>query len=226
MKFKSILAAALIIIAALPTAAAAEFEDTKGHWAEAIIDRLAELKIVNGVSENMFDPDGTITRAEFLRMTMGAFGIEPEPYRAGESLDTSSTDWFRDYMQGAVDRCLIPSQMIDDYDAVIVYTDGKSRAIFHGTFNPNKPITREEMAAITQTAYQYWTNVYTMQGTDYSDNVDFIDLGSVSTWALPYVRLAYAQGFINGMDDGRYRPLATATRAQAAAVINNVLNKI
>ena len=227
MKFRRITAAALIAVTAFSqTALAAEFEDTKGHWAEAVISELADNGIVNGISETEFNPDGTATRVEFLRMVMQTFGIPTAEYRPGEALDTPKNAWYRDYMQGALDRGLLPKAMIENYSLKIETDGDKSKVLYSGKFNPESPITREEIAVLTQTAYQYWTDIYTMRGTDVSSDIDFMDLANVSYWALPYVRLAYAQGFINGMGDGNFRPRAMATRAQAAVVIYNALNKI
>lgn len=227
MKFRRIAAAALVIAFAAPLCAnAAEFEDIKGHWAEDAIVRLAEKEIVSGVSETKFDPDEIVTRAEFLRMIMMATNIRVSEYRTGECLDVPENAWYAEYVQGALDRGLIPSEMIEDYEVDIVVSDGEPIAVYNGKFNPETAIMREEIAVLSQTAYQYWTNVDTLQGTDRSDTVDFMDLAKVSTWALPYVRMAFAQGFISGTGDGNFRPRAMATRAQAAVVINNVLEKI
>lgn len=227
MKFSRITAAALIAVTALSqTASAAEFEDTKGHWAEAIISDLADRGIVNGVSDTRFDPEGTTTRAEFLRMVMMAFDIPTAEYRVGEALDTPKDAWYSGYIQGALDRGILPKAMIEDYSVKIETNGDETKARYSGKFKPESPISREEIAVLTQTAYQYWTDIYTMQGTDVSSEIDFKDLANVSYWALPYVRLAYAQGFINGLGDGNFRPRAMATRAQAAAIISKVLNKI
>lgn len=227
MKINRIIAGFLIFTAALvQTASAAEFEDIKGHWAEEAVNALAEKGIVNGISPTEFNPDGIITRAEFLRMITVTVGIGDVEYRPGECLDVPKDAWYAGCIQSALDKGLIPRDMIEDYDVKVEYSNGASRAVYSGKFKPETPITREEIAALTQTAYQYWTNIDTMQGTDHSDEIDFMDLGSVSRWALPYVRLAFAQGFINGMGDENFRPHATATRAQAAVVINRMLNKM
>lgn len=38
------------------------FVDISGHWGESYIDFVAERDILKGVGENLFDPDGTMTR--------------------------------------------------------------------------------------------------------------------------------------------------------------------
>ena len=44
------------------------FEDTKGHWAEEAICRLASNEVIYGVSSREFDPDGTLTRDQALQI--------------------------------------------------------------------------------------------------------------------------------------------------------------
>lgn len=45
-----------------------EFVDTRGHWAEAAISKMASRKIVVGVSNTQFMPDAPITRGQVLLM--------------------------------------------------------------------------------------------------------------------------------------------------------------
>ncbi|MGN1097508.1 MAG: S-layer homology domain-containing protein, partial [Clostridia bacterium] len=44
------------------------FGDTKGHWAEAVIDELYAMGIVHGDGNGNFRPDEPVTRAEAAAM--------------------------------------------------------------------------------------------------------------------------------------------------------------
>ena len=55
---------------------------------------LAENDKVSGVGDGKFNPDGTVTRAEFLKMALGTVGIADVPYRSGECLDVTASDWY------------------------------------------------------------------------------------------------------------------------------------
>ena len=61
--------AVTIAASSLPTgvvyAAPSAFTDIAGHWSEDIINRLAEVNIVNGYPDRSFRPNNKITRAEF-----------------------------------------------------------------------------------------------------------------------------------------------------------------
>ena len=95
MNMKKVVAVTLILSSMTAvSASAAEFNDIKGHWAEDVIKTLAENDKVSGVGDGKFNPDGTVTRAEFLKMAMDSFGIVGHAYRDGECLDATNDDWY------------------------------------------------------------------------------------------------------------------------------------
>lgn len=227
MKLKKVVPAVIVLLTAFMSAAsAASFTDTRGHWAEDVINTLAEADVVHGVSDTAFNPDGTVTRAEFFKMALGAAGIDDVPYRSGECLDVTASEWYGGCIQSALDKGLVPEHMIGGYVSSVIEENGESRARYSGYLSAETPITREEMAYIAQSVYQYWL------GEDNADNMEeavdmpFTDLSSISRWAFDGVRYAYAQDFVAGMDDGTFSPRQTATRAQAAVIVNNLLTKM
>ena len=231
MKLKKIVAVILTVAAISSSAAyAADFTDIKGHWAEQTINALAEKGVVNGVTQTAFRPEGTVTRAEFLKMAMEASSIKPVDFRMGECLDAVAKDWFGGYLQSALDKGLIPSNMISNYSVDVVSKVDESgnvvsKAIYNGAFLGNLPITREEMASVAQITYQYSLNANTMNSMNAAIELEFADKDLISAWAVPNVKLACAQGFIEGMDNGMFAPKSTATRAQAATIISRILEK-
>lgn len=201
-------------------ASAANFTDTRGHWAEDIINRLADADVVHGISDTEFNPDGTVTRAEFFKMAMGAVGIDDVDFRNGECLDVKGTEWYAPCIQSTLDKGLIPDNMIDGYNAEVI----ENGVSYTGAFNAEKPIKREEMAYIAQEMYQYSIGSES-RALKKSEDLSFDDVRMISIWALDGVRQAYTNGLIAGMDDGTFAPQATATRAQAATIISNLLDK-
>lgn len=70
-------AAALLLLCA----SAAAYDDLPAsHWARGAMTRAASLGIMNGVTENLMQPDGPLTWAQYLAMASRAFA--PEAYRA------------------------------------------------------------------------------------------------------------------------------------------------
>ena len=53
----------------------------------------------------------------------------------------------------------------------------------------------------------------------------FTDRDEISGWAFESVDIAATAGIISGMGDGRFAPAESATRAQAASMINRLLLK-
>lgn len=206
---------------------AADFIDTKGHWAEAVISRLADRGVVSGVSQNAFVPDAEVTRAQYLKMIMNAVSLQAEECEKDMCLDASRYDWYSGYLNSALKKGLIPEEMITGYDVEIISdAEGTSaQAVYSGAFEGNKSITREEMAFLTISMYQYILNAKTMQSLDTSKKFSFTDSTDISIWAQAGVNLAAANGLVTGMDDGSFAPQQTATRAQAATIISRVLDK-
>lgn len=52
------------------------FKDIKGHWAESSILAAIKQGIVSGYPDGLFYPDNKVTRAEFLKLTVGSLGYE------------------------------------------------------------------------------------------------------------------------------------------------------
>lgn len=228
---KKLISAVLMITMTAASAYAVNFTDTHGHWAEGTINSLAAKGVVNGVTADTFAPDGVVTRAQYLKMIMEATGLETVSYREGECLEVRSTEWYAPYLQSALDSGIIPHAMIAGFRERVDYEvdeEGKataSKAVYSGAFNGDLPITREEMAALTEFCWQYTRTVKTNTETDTSDMKEFTDQSDISAWAETSVRLAAANGFIEGMGDGSFLPADNATRAQAATIILRVINK-
>ncbi len=226
MKYKNIIAPVLALtLLAVPFITNAEkFDDTRGHWAETVIDRLAAADVVHGISDTQFNPDGTVTRAEFLKMALGAVKIEDVPYREGECLDVAPSEWYGGCVQSALDKGLIPEGMIDGY-AVQVIGENETKAVYKGSFNGSIPIKREEMAYLVQSVYQYSLDAEDLDKLDFAGDLPFEDVSTISIWAYDGVSQAFANDFIAGMGDGTFAPQQTATRAQAAVIISKLLDK-
>ncbi len=228
---KKILVLALAMSLVSNTALAVSFYDIENHWAKDSITELADKGIVNGVTDTEFMPDGTVTRAQYLKMTMETVNLPQKPVRVGECLDASTTDWYAGYLQGALDCGLVPKDMVANYSEDVDYTvDEKGNAIstkviYKGEFKGNTPITREEMAVLTEYMYQYTRTILTNPKEKDTKKTAFADSDEISDWAKASIEKAVADGFMDGMDNNMFNPKNTATRAQAATVILRVLNK-
>ena len=104
------------------------FDDVPANaWYAKAVNTLASLDIISGVGDNKFEPERSITRAEFTAMAM-KFAVGGEE---GENIfsDVDEDDWFYDAVVNSI-----------QYGWIHGYGDG--------TFRPQNPITRAEVTAI------------------------------------------------------------------------------
>jgi len=102
------------------------FNDIAGHWAEQNIYEMAAMGVVNGLPDGSFQPDRTVTRAEFAKMLIEAYKLEPQ---AGKVFNDTAAHWAKDYIATAY------------YYKII---NGYSESVF----GPDDHITREQAAAM------------------------------------------------------------------------------
>src|SRR5699024_4787909 len=103
------------------------FKDVKGHWAYDAIKYACEKKLMNGVSDTKFSPDGTLTRGMMATLL---YRLEGEPRVSGAAFSDIGTDmWYTKAITWAADNKIVNG-----------YGDG--------VFAPNDNITREQLAAI------------------------------------------------------------------------------
>ena len=82
-----------------------------------------------------------------------------------------------------------------------------------GTFRPNDLITRAEFATI---AARFLSDPYSLQDRFYDTE---------GHWAEVYINRAAEVGWINGYNDGSFRPDKAITRAEAMTLVNAVLGR-
>ena len=180
------------------------FSDTAGHWSAEYAACAAALGIFNGYPDGTFRPDDTISRADFVTALWRSAGCPaPEP-------DISP---FADVPANA-------------YYAVAVtwaheqgYVDGTDTA----SFDPDGALERQ---AAMKVLFRYNGGVSGMElllASSYDRG--FSDSTDIAPWARAAVYWAYYNGIISGTGNNRLSPQAPATRAEAAKLLVNCLEK-
>ena len=141
------------------------FDDVPaGAWYAKAVNTLASLGVVSGVGNGDFEPERSITRAEFTSIAMKF----AEGKTGGTNIfsDVKSTDWF--------------------YRAVVNSTQyGWIHGYGDGTFRPNNPITRVEVTAIVNNMLGREADVDFV--TEHYDELNhFFDL-AVSHWGYYHI---------------------------------------
>ncbi|MFE5320320.1 choice-of-anchor I family protein [Paenibacillus sp. NPDC056579] len=179
------------------------FGDTASHWAKSDIELLASKLIVQGTTDTTFQPDGSITRAQFTAIIVRSLGLDDN--QAGQFKDVAASDWFNGVVGAAYE-----AKLISGYD--------------DGTFRPNQPITREELAVLMSSALRYANVKAGEQTADQALN-QFKDKGAIAGWAKEGVASIVQAGITNGKSEGYYEGTSQATRAEASVMIKRLLQK-
>ena len=118
--------------------------DLAGHWAKDSIAKLINARVISGYPDGTFQPDKTISRAEFTVMLVKALKLEP---KADSDFKDTAAHWARESIGTAAAHGLISG-----YD--------------QNSFGPDDNITREQAAVIIARATQLETKDQTLNFTD------------------------------------------------------------
>ena len=178
------------------------FTDVPGSaWYYDAVKFVYDYDLMDGVGNHKFNPDGTLTRAmigQVLYNLEGASGAYPSVFT-----DVADSAWYAKAVNWAAASGIV---------------EGKG----NNKFDPNAPITRQEMAAIL---YRYAE----LKGYDVSkvDSLNgYTDASKVASWAKEAMGWAVENYVINGKGASRLDPTGTATRAQVAQILMNFCNNV
>ena len=168
-------------------------------WSYPGIDFCVLAGLMSGVGGDTFLPRGVTTRAQVVQIL---YNLSGEPAVAGGTPFTDLTaDWYQDAIAWA-------------------YQTGVVSGTSATTFEPEAPVTREQIAVILM---GYAEQVLSMDlSADKADLAAFPDGANVSDWARDAVAEAVALGLISGAQtkDGTFlQPQGGATREQAATIL-------
>ena len=168
------------------------------EWARTAVEGLMEMGAVKGNENGLFLPGNQITREEFLKILVEAFGL----YESGKECnfdDVAKSNWAYSYIACAVEKGIV-------------------NGIGENRFGIGQQITRQDMAVMIERA----SGIANIQLTEKSGKV-FTDSSSISDYARGSVEKLAKAGVINGYDDGSFKPLNLVIRAEAAVMIYNVV---
>ncbi len=165
-------------------------------WARSAVDTLLGADLVAGMAPGIFDPDGTLTRAQFTTFLVKADGLAPVSSGTTPFTDVPATAWYAPYVAAA-------------------YQAGLVAGVSSTSFEPNASITREQMAVLLGKLLGSSAPAGSLS--------QFSDAFSIAPWAQSGVKAAVGAGLMTGFPNGTFQPTGTATRAQAAVVVAGYL---
>ncbi|WP_281883529.1 bacterial Ig-like domain-containing protein [Paenibacillus sp. YYML68] len=181
------------------------FADVAGHWAKAEVDVMAAKGVINGVTEQSFEPNSSITRADFTLLLVRALGLTSSSKTSASFSDVASTDYYYNEIGIAKQLGLVNGK--DD-----------------GRFEPKASITRQDMIVIASRALQAASKLgVSAAGTSELDA--FADRETIAAYAKSHIAAMVKAGFVQGDDQKNVNPLAKTTRAEAAVLIYRLMNE-
>ena len=175
------------------------FTDVSHSWADDGIQYCVTHQLMSGIGNDLFGPKLTTTRAQIVQIL---YNLEGEPKVSGTTPFTDLTqDWYQDAVLWA-------------------YQTGVVAGTSSTTFEPDLPVTREQIAVILM---EYMTRVLKLERTwTPADLSIFPDADNVSDWAKDAMADAVALGLISGASNGGQtclEPQGSATREQVATIL-------
>jgi spore germination protein YaaH len=172
------------------------YSDIAKHWAKDGMYKLSYMEILKGFTDGTMKPEKTLTRAEFIVMLVRAINLPLEEAYQQYYEDVDTNHWsFKDIQAAKT------SGILDIFN--------------ESNLNPTKIITREEMAVIAANVVKDIPQ--TIQSRSFKDltaNYKYIDS----------IRVVTGLNIIKGTPDGSFKPYAGASRAEAAVIIQRILD--
>ncbi len=180
---------------------AVAFKDVKtDDWFYENVKYVVKNKLMNGVSEDKFAPNDTLTRAMLVTIL---YRLESEP----ETDNVSFTDVHpEEYYANAVSWA-------------------KQKGIVNGIteteFAPNSNITREQIATIIHRYADF--KGYDVSVSENTNIFSYADAESISDYAVAAMKYAIGSGLIQGKSATTLNPKDNATRAEIAAILQRFI---
>lgn len=171
-----------------------KFSDISGHWAEAMVEKLLESKVVSGYGDQRFQPEKKISREEACVLLCKYTGNNVTGKAISKFSDMKGR-WSAPYVDALADKKIISG-----------YPDG--------TFRPANQISREEFAVIL---LKYLSSVREMKDVPVATSTD-----RVSSWAKEAVGKLISLNIISGYPDGSFKGLNSVSKAEAAKLITSM----
>lgn len=188
-------------LSAVESSAVLPFYDSL-TWEKQAVQYMYDNDYMNGMTCVKFEPNGKLTRAQFVRILYNKAGKPAVDSTVGFS-DVQQGQWYADACNWAAQQGIVHG-----------YPDG--------TFGVDRSITREEIALIL---YRMYNGSVPEQGWS-GRLLQFADWTATSGWAWDAMNWAADNGIYNGDNLNKVTPTHPATRGQAAKLLMSVWTNI
>lgn len=197
-----LLTAALAVILTIPPAEAAYLDVPSGGALAEAVQKAVNYGLMSGYSPTRFGYSDSMTRAQFVTVL------------------SRMMNWAASPLEHAITSAMeIPSDLSAAYRDAIHYAAKNDVIDTDRPFQPGKPITRGEMAEMLVRALGLKSAAAMAEK---ENSLPFTDVTS----RRGYISVAYDIGMAGGTSATAFSPDSIATRAQAAAMLTRVYEKL
>ena len=162
-------------------------------WAKGAILALKEKNIISGKENGKFYPNDLVTREEFTKMVVNAFGISTDNRKNGFA-DVAEESWYYEYVSVAAGSGIV--QGISDDE-----------------FGVGKQITRQDIATVLYRVAVLRGQSFGGRGEQFSDDSQIADYAKECVYAMR------EKGVVSGFEDNSFRPKNFATRFKDSVAV-------
>ncbi|MCK9859349.1 S-layer homology domain-containing protein [Paenibacillus sp. ATY16] len=166
----------------------------KADWFYSYVNFAYTYGLFNGMTSTTFSPGTSMTRAMFVQVLANLENVNRSDYTSSRFRDVTDGQWYTAAVEWAAESRIV-------------------NGINTNLFDPNSPMTREQMLVIL---YNYMK--YKGYEIPESQSKSFADEGEMSSWALKAVQALRGIGIVSGKPNNLFDPNATATRAEVATI--------
>jgi hypothetical protein len=179
--------------------AAARFTDVPmSHPNFIAIEELSRQGTIMGYTDGTFRPQAEVTRGQFAKMLVAAFGWTVIKPPEGRFTDVPKEDWAYPFVETVVAR-------------------GAMAGFYDGTFRPGSRVTRGQMVQ-TLVVSAGWK-------ADIPTRAPFLDVPRTHRYA-PFLATALSRGIITSDEEGNFMPDHPTSRSYAAEWFYLVLKRL
>ena len=184
------------------------FPDIQGSPWQAAVEALAAREIINGMTADSFDPEATMTRAQYATIIVKALGLKPDKSASAGFTDVPATSWFAPYVGTACRYGIV---------------EGRG----DGTFDPQGTINRQEAAVMTARAAKLCGMDTALDATGIRQYIaQFTDYTKVNNWARESVAFCFKAGILESDEfEENIEPKQDITRGEVALMVYRLLLK-
>ncbi|WP_294698427.1 S-layer homology domain-containing protein [uncultured Flavonifractor sp.] len=168
----------------------------KTSWYIDAVHYVYDRSLMIGTDTDRFSPNGVTSRAMIATILWRMAG-SPVVFDALPFADVADGTWYTDAVCWAS-----AAGIVDGYG--------------DGTFGPDDPVTREQLAAMLYRYAQF--RGYDVSVGEYANILSYSDAQNVSEWAISAMQWACGAGIVNGCAS-QLNPQNDATRVEIAAML-------